>query len=93
MLAVLDHFKIAKADLVVGQSTGGFVAAATAARHPSRVGAVVMVDGGIPITPWLPSFFPVGHIPSVAELCTRLRGEYVDAAAELARRAKVGATG
>jgi lipase len=37
--------------VVVGHSMGGFVAAWTAARHPDRVSALVLVDGGLPL-PW-----------------------------------------
>lgn len=59
MLAVLDHLRIERADLMLGHSMGGFVAAVTAARHPERVGQVLMVDGGVPLMDvrfinWLP---------------------------------------
>jgi pimeloyl-ACP methyl ester carboxylesterase len=46
LIAVADHFGVAKATLV-GHSMGAFVVAATAAAHPDRVGPVLMVDGGI----------------------------------------------
>jgi len=48
IVALLDHLKIAKADVLVGHSMGGFVAAVTAAEHPERVGSVLLVDGGLP---------------------------------------------
>lgn len=49
MAAVLDHLAIPQADLVLGHSMGGFVAAVLAAQHPERVGKVLMVDGGVPL--------------------------------------------
>jgi lipase len=57
--AVLDHLKLPRADVLVGHSMGGFVAAVTAARYPHRIGNVLMVDGGIPllnarVITWLP---------------------------------------
>jgi pimeloyl-ACP methyl ester carboxylesterase len=49
LIAVMDHLKIAKADVLLGHSMGGFVAAVAAARSPDRVRNVLMVDGGIPL--------------------------------------------
>ncbi|HET8953967.1 MAG TPA: alpha/beta hydrolase [Solirubrobacteraceae bacterium] len=46
--AVLDHVG-ADAAVVTGHSMGGFVATALATRHPERVRAVVLVDGGPPL--------------------------------------------
>ncbi|GAA4597898.1 hypothetical protein GCM10023107_42790 [Actinoplanes octamycinicus] len=46
LIAVAEHFGVRRAPLV-GHSMGGFVVAATAAKHPDRVGPVLMVDGGI----------------------------------------------
>lgn len=59
MVAVLDHLKIGQAEVLVGQSMGGFVGAVTAAQYPQRVRKVLMVDGGIPLMnagfiTWLP---------------------------------------
>ena len=59
LIAVLDHLGIARADVLLGHSMGGFVAAVTAAQHPDRVGKVLMVDGGVPLMnvgfiTWLP---------------------------------------
>lgn len=49
LMAVLDHLGAKQADLVLGQSMGGFIAAVAAAQHPERVARVLMVDGGIPL--------------------------------------------
>jgi len=46
--ALLDHLGAADA-VVAGHSMGGFVATALATRHPERVRAVVLVDGGPPL--------------------------------------------
>ena len=59
MVAVLDHFKLPKADVLLGHSMGGFVAAVAAAQYPDRFGRVVLVDGGVPLMSaafiaWLP---------------------------------------
>jgi pimeloyl-ACP methyl ester carboxylesterase len=47
-LAVLDAAGIDRA-VVVGHSMGGFVALVLAHRHPDRIGALVLVDGGLPM--------------------------------------------
>lgn len=47
---VLDTAGIQRA-IVVGHSMGGFVAALLADRHPERVSALVLVDGGLPLPP------------------------------------------
>lgn len=49
-VAVLDHLGVARA-ILVGHALGGFVATATAAKHPDRVAHLVLVDGGIPFGP------------------------------------------
>lgn len=59
MAAVLDHLNIERAEVLLGQSMGGFVAAVTAAEYPRRIRNVLMVDGGIPLLnagfiTWLP---------------------------------------
>jgi pimeloyl-ACP methyl ester carboxylesterase len=46
--AVLEHVGGSEA-VVAGHSMGGFVATALATRHPERVRAVVLVDGGPPL--------------------------------------------
>lgn len=46
IVATLDHLGIADA-VLVGHSMGGFVAALAAVRHPDRVRAVLLVDGGV----------------------------------------------
>jgi lipase len=59
IVAVLDHLGIARADIVLGHSMGGFVCAVAAARYPDRFAQVLMVDGGVPLMnvgflAWLP---------------------------------------
>ena len=49
MMAVLDHLGLPKADVLVGHSMGGFVGTVTAGMYPDRIGALLMVDGGIPL--------------------------------------------
>ncbi|WP_224760654.1 MULTISPECIES: alpha/beta hydrolase [unclassified Salinibacterium] len=46
--AVLDAFGVERCT-VLGHSMGGFVSANLAMRHPSRVGELLLVDGGLPI--------------------------------------------
>ena len=52
LLAVLDHEGVDRAT-IVGHSMGAFVACVLAARHPDRVAAMVLVDGGVsfPVPP------------------------------------------
>ena len=47
LAAVLDHVG-ARSALVVGHSMGAYIAATMAARHPERVSALLLVDGGLP---------------------------------------------
>lgn len=59
LVSVLDRLKLAQADLLLGHSMGGFVAAVAAARYPTRFARVLMVDGGLPLMnvgfiAWLP---------------------------------------
>lgn len=59
VVSVLDHFGVARADLLLGHSMGGFVAAVAAAQYPERCARVLMVDGGLPLMNarfigWLP---------------------------------------
>ncbi len=53
LVAVLDHLGLDTVR-VAGHSMGGFVAAALAERHPGRVAATVLVDGGLPFPPLPP---------------------------------------
>jgi len=48
LIAVADHFGAAKVALV-GHSMGGFVVTETAARYPTRVSSVLLIDGGVPL--------------------------------------------
>lgn len=48
LVAVMDHFGV-ESTLIVGQSMGGYVAAAMAESFPERVARVLMVDGGVPL--------------------------------------------
>ena len=48
MVAVLDHFELARA-VVIGHSLGAYIAASLAILHPERVSALVLVDGGLTI--------------------------------------------
>jgi pimeloyl-ACP methyl ester carboxylesterase len=48
--AVLEHLGVASA-VAVGHSMGGFVSLVLADRHPDRVSALVLVDGGMPLLP------------------------------------------
>ncbi len=54
LVALLDHLEIARADVVLGHSMGGFVTAVMTAGHGDRVGSIVLVDGGIPPLDALP---------------------------------------
>jgi pimeloyl-ACP methyl ester carboxylesterase len=48
LIAVADHLGLSRVALA-GHSMGAFVATETAARHPSRVSSVLLVDGGLPL--------------------------------------------
>lgn len=48
--AVLEHLGIERV-VAVGHSMGGFVSLVLADRHPERVSALVLVDGGMPLLP------------------------------------------
>lgn len=59
LVALLDHVGVERADVVLGQSMGGFVSAVAAAEQPARFGPVLMVDGGLPIMDRLPWYLPL----------------------------------
>lgn len=62
VIAVLDHLQLSRADLLLGHSMGGFVAAVAAAEYPQRIGPVLMVDGGLPLMKLPPLHrFPFGN--------------------------------
>ncbi len=48
VLAVLEALALER-PVLVGHSLGAFLAAHIAARHPERLGAVLLVDGGLPL--------------------------------------------
>jgi pimeloyl-ACP methyl ester carboxylesterase len=48
LVRVLDHLAVERS-VIVGHSMGAWVAATTATRHPDRVSAVVLIDGGYPL--------------------------------------------
>ena len=48
LVAVADHLGADRVALA-GHSMGGFVVTETAARYPSRVSSVLLVDGGVPL--------------------------------------------
>ncbi|MEZ4380827.1 MAG: alpha/beta fold hydrolase [Nannocystaceae bacterium] len=78
MVAVLRHFDVARADVVLGHSMGGFVAAVLGAEAPARCGAIVMVDGGLPIAPVIPLHrLPFGDW-LIAKLVQRVLGPALD---------------
>lgn len=54
LTAVLDHLGIDQADVVLGHSMGGFVAAVFGATFPERAGGLLLVDGGIPLMDEIP---------------------------------------
>jgi pimeloyl-ACP methyl ester carboxylesterase len=49
VVAVLDHLSLSRADILLGQSMGGFVGAVAAAQYPERVRTLLLVDGGVPL--------------------------------------------
>lgn len=83
VVALLDHLDVADA-VVVGHSMGAWVATTTAVRHPERVSALVLVDGGIALP--LPDGLAIDDVlqavlgPSMARLSMTFadRGAYID---------------
>jgi pimeloyl-ACP methyl ester carboxylesterase len=67
LIAVLDHLGVRSAT-VVGHSMGGFVAVVAADRHPERIDAVLLVDGGLPL-----DLGPLAQLP-IAELVEAIIG-------------------
>ncbi|MGA8048156.1 MAG: alpha/beta hydrolase [Dermatophilaceae bacterium] len=73
----LDDLGIGRV-LVVGHSMGAFVATRLAERHPDRVAALVLVDGGLPLRPPPPDARPEDLLgPAIERL--RLTFESTDA--------------
>jgi pimeloyl-ACP methyl ester carboxylesterase len=54
LVKLLDERGITEPVTVAGHSMGGFVAVVLAHLHPERVRTLVLVDGGLPITPQAP---------------------------------------
>jgi len=54
MIAIMDHLGVSKADLIVGHSMGGFVAAVAGQMAPDRFGKVLLIDGGLPSVDKMP---------------------------------------
>jgi lipase len=62
LMATLDHLGLPRADLMLGQSMGGFVVAVAAAKHRERCGPVLLIDGGLPLIDQVPKWLPAGLI-------------------------------
>lgn len=62
LAAVLGHLGIEQAEVVLGHSMGGFVAAVFAAVHAEKTGAVLMVDGGIPLMDEVPEGLTIEQV-------------------------------
>ncbi len=54
LFAILDELGEARADLLIGHSMGGFVAAVAGARAPQRFGGILFIDGGLPTIDKMP---------------------------------------
>ena len=68
LVAVLEHLRIPRVEVLLGHSMGGFVAAVMAARNPDRVATLMMVDGGIPLA----NFSFLRYLPFSGWLTERL---------------------
>lgn len=62
LAALLDHLQLPQADLLLGHSMGGFVAAVAGALFPARMKSVLLVDGGLPVLDRVPWFIPAGLV-------------------------------
>ncbi|MEX2194170.1 MAG: alpha/beta hydrolase [Thermoleophilaceae bacterium] len=79
LMTVLDHLGAERA-AVAGHSMGGFVAAVAAVRHPDRVAAAVLVDGGVAFD--IPAGDPQAALEAtLGPAMERLRMTFPDAAA------------
>ncbi len=54
MIALLDALSLERADVMVGHSMGAFISVVTQAQYPDRIGALLLVDGGLPLSDELP---------------------------------------
>ena len=78
VIAVLDYLAIDKAEILLGHSMGGFIAAVVGAEHPDRIGTIFMVDGGLPIMPAIPLHkFPFGDF-LIARVVGKVLGPALD---------------
>ncbi len=62
LIAILDFLQLPQADLVVGHSMGGFVAAVACAGYPQRFRQALFVDGGFPLIDELPAGMSVEQL-------------------------------
>lgn len=62
LVAILDALELPQADLVVGHSMGGFVAAVACAEYPQRFRQALFVDGGFPLIDELPAGMSVEQL-------------------------------
>lgn len=54
VVALLDALALERVDLMVGHSMGAFISVVTQAEYPQRVGALLLVDGGLPLFDEIP---------------------------------------
>lgn len=80
LVAVLDHLG-AESAVILGHSMGGFVAVVAAHRHPERVSALLLVDGGLPLP--VPEGVAVDDLLQavIGPAMSRLSMEFADAEA------------
>lgn len=62
MIAIMDYLNIEKAELIIGHSMGGFVAAVAAVQAPDRFDKVLLIDGGLPSLDKMPVDLPIEQL-------------------------------
>ena len=55
VVALLDALSLERADVMVGHSMGAFISVVSQAEYPDRIGAVLLVDGGLPLADEIPA--------------------------------------